>query len=107
MTDTLTHLTAWAALQKQKAQLEDNLHKLFGTDHDSEALRTINTLWDAHTKAVSLVVGDEDEWLSYYEYECAMGKQPGSFKKSATSKPMRISSLKQLARVIELTGPQA
>jgi|GEM_PF-5356939 len=103
----LSHLTAWALLQKQKSNLEDSLHALFGTDHESQALLTINRLWDAHTQAVGQLVGDEEGWLNYYEYDCAMGKQPGSFKKSLTSKPMRISSLKQLARVIELTGPQA
>lgn len=106
-TTTLDHITAWALLQKQKARLEDNLHRLFGTDHDSEALRTINTLWEAHTKAVGQLVGDEEQWLNYYEYECAMGKQPGSYKKSPTARPVRISSLKSLAHVIELTGPQA
>lgn len=101
--NTLTHLTAWALLQKQKTQLQDNLHKLFGTDHDSEALLTINTMWDAHTKAVGQLVGDECEWLSYFEYDCEMGKRPGAFKKSSTARPVRISNLQSLARVIEMT----
>lgn len=103
MTPTLTHLTAWALLQKQKATLEDNLHKLFGTDHDSLALRTLTTLWESHTKAVGQLVGDECNWLDYFEHECDMGKSPGAYKKSHTARPVRISSLKSLARVIEMT----
>lgn len=112
MTTTLDHLTAWAALQKQKAGLEESLHKLFGTDHDSEALQRISRMWEAHTKAVGLLVDDECEWLSYFEYECDMGKSPGSWSKSADGvnrhkqnppKKYRLATLKQLARAIEAT----
>jgi hypothetical protein len=112
MTTTLDHLTAWALLQKQKAHLEDNLHRLFGTDHDSIALRTLTTMWDAHTKAVSQLVGDECAWLDYFEYECLMGKSPGSWSKSVQGvtrhkknppKKHRIATLKQLAAAIKAT----
>lgn len=112
MTTTLDHLTAWARLQKQKTQLEESLHKLFGTDHESEALQTINRMWDAHTKAVGLIVGDECAWLSYFEYECDMGKRPGSWSKSSAGvtrhkqnppKKHRLATLKQLAAAIKAT----
>lgn len=116
MTTTLGHLVAWALLQKQKAHLEDNLHRLFGTDHDSIALRTLTTMWEAHTEAVGLIVGDECNWLDYFEHECDMGKSPGTWTKSSVGvtrhkqnppKKHRLATLKQLAAAIEATGPQA
>ena len=55
-------------------------------------------LMDAYTKAVSLAVGDRDEWLAWYASENEWGARQG--EAMVSGKYRRIKTLRDLARVI-------
>jgi hypothetical protein len=101
---TEDRLFNWAMRKVKKTQLEDQVHALFGTDHDSPMLKTINDLWDAYTVAVGQLVGDQDDWLQYFESECEMGREPREVVLKPGGKPIKLSSLKALERVIKARG---
>lgn len=63
-------------------------------------------LWDAifstqnaYTVAVSELVGDECEWLNYYQLDCEMGKRPREVK-LPSGNAITLKTLRDLARVI-------
>jgi hypothetical protein len=95
-------LQAW--MEKHRA-VEAQLDKLYAvtySDPGSPLHDAIYLVMDAHTKAVSRIVGDESEWLTWFEHECEFGERP---KEAGweTGRMTKVRTIKQLARLIERT----
>lgn len=97
--EIVTRLEAWAARQRRLQTQMDRLQALTGAMPDCELLKPVYELWSAYTVAVSEAVGDTNEWLSWFELECQMGRTPLTVK-SLAGKEATVRTLRQLARVI-------
>ena len=84
-------------VEKLEMQLEA-FRAMTGATVESDFAASIYSVMDAYTVAVSELIGDEDEWLNWYQYECDMGRSPKSF--SRNKKKITVRTLNQLARVI-------
>ena len=92
-------LQLWAAQHRtMMAQLEA-LQTVTGADPDSPIRCMIDDLFQTYTVAVAELVGDWDEWLTWFAWENDMGK-----KRMSVSLPhgkcLPVSTLKQLAKII-------
>ena len=67
---------------------------------DCKLLRPMINLLDAYTVTVSEIVGDKGDWLSWFANDCRMGHQPKIYA-PRRGRDIRVSTLKQLARVIK------
>lgn len=96
---TLTRLEVWQKRQKELTKQYEKLRAMTGAMPDCELLRPIFDIWMGYTVAVSELIGDKDEWLQWYEFECDMGRKP-----MAVTMPngvsIKVKNIKQLARVI-------
>ena len=95
----VTRLEAWAKRQAQFAGQLENFRALTGAMPDCALLLPMYDVWSAYTVAVSELVGDNNEWLSWFELECEMGRRPMTVK-SLGGKEVKVRTLRQLARVI-------
>ena len=91
-------LESWATRQAQFAAQIEAFHAQTGAMPDCELLRPMHDVWSAYTVAVSEIVGDADEWLQWFEFECKMGRRPKAV--GLSGKTVQVRTLRQLARVI-------
>lgn len=92
------HLIQWAAHQEALTTQYEALQALTGADCESPLLTAVFAVWAAYTVAVSEIVGDTNEWLQWYEYECQMGANPMDVK--IGDKTIKVRTIRQLATVI-------
>ncbi len=92
-------LEPWKARHDALMAQYDALKALAGTPPDCALWAAIFDVWSAYTQAVSEQVGDDGEWLQWYELECDMGRKPMDAK-SDTGVTLRVRTLRQLARAI-------
>lgn len=99
-TEIVSHLEAWVAHHRAIEEVYQSLHKMTGAMPDCALLAPVYRLLDAYTEAISDVVGDKEEWLSWYAWDNDMGAKklevtiPGK-------KPFKADSLTKLARCIK------
>jgi hypothetical protein len=76
------------------------LDKVVGAN-DGPLKQSIWTMQATYTRAISLIVGDEADWLEWFACENHMGKK-GLAASTGTGKPLKpIKTLAQLLAVIE------
>lgn len=97
--EIVKRLEAWAARQRELHAQYAALHALTGAEADCPLMRPVWSVWTAYTVAVSEIVGDDNEWLQWYELECDMGRRPKTVT-STGGKTIKVRTLRQLARVI-------
>jgi len=73
---TVKRLELWKRKYIEFTEVYDAFNKLTGAMPDCELMAPIFAIWEAYTESVSELVGDNYEWLKWYEYECDMGKEP-------------------------------
>lgn len=98
--DMLPLLQAWA---RRNAELEaqmDALAAIFGRSFDGPLFDAVWGTWNDYTRALSRIVGDDEDWLGWFESECDMGKRP-QVVTSAGGRTIKVRTVAQLARVIE------
>ena len=95
----VTRLEAWATRQRLLQAQMRQLQALTGAMPDCALLKPVYDVWGAYTVAVSELVGDTNEWLSWFEFECEMGARPMTVT-SLVGKTITVRTLRQLARVI-------
>lgn len=76
----------------------DSLNKMTGATPDCELMRPMFLVWTAYTASVSELIGDQDGWLDWYQFDCDMGKK--SKKSYFNGKEIQVSTLRHLAQVI-------
>lgn len=62
-----------------------------------------DAIWRVHkeyTKAVADRVGDADDWLNWWHYECQLGRRPQNAHKKFGDDALSVSTLGRLATVI-------
>ncbi len=87
-------LTDWKSAFLQIEQTVTKLEAIFGVKPEAEIYCTFYAPFQSYTEAISIVVGDEDEWLHWFCWDNDMGKK----KLKANSKP--IASLNDLLSLI-------
>jgi hypothetical protein len=101
--EALKALQGWAALQAKLFGPVDQFMALTGTMPDSALLGPVFELWAAYTNTVAQKVGDNADWLSYFESECDMGATPRTVSWTAldgTKEELELATLEQLLYVI-------
>jgi hypothetical protein len=98
--EIVIRLEAWKRRHEALMAQYDALHRLTGAMPDCDLLRPVFDTWTAYTVAVSELVGDTDEWLQWYEFECDMGRRPQEVTNSCGDLTIRVKTLRQIARVI-------
>lgn len=97
--EIVKRLEAWADRQRHLQAQYEALRALTNADFECALLAPVWSVWSAYTVAVSELVGDENEWLQWYEQECDMGRRPKEVT-SLGGKTIKVRTLRQLARVI-------
>lgn len=99
--DSLVLLTTWLADYHKLDKLTDDLSALTGSVVDSRFHKIVSQAFDHYTAAVSALVGDEFEWLSWYLYDRPnAGSVPCAAKAPSWKKPRQIRTLRQLLTLI-------
>lgn len=75
-----------------------SLNKLTGATPDCALMRPIFDVWSAYTASVSELIGDQDQWLDWYQFECDMGEKPQ--KAYFNGKETQVLTISDLAQVI-------
>ena len=68
-------LSQWAALGRALKRQYEAFYSLTGASVESPMWAPVFRLWEAHTEAVSRAVGDQSEWLSWFDLENEMGSK--------------------------------
>ena len=97
--DMMPLLTAWANLQRELTAQMEALFAITGNSNGPMFL-AVWRAWNQYTSTLSRLIGDHDDWLSWYESENRMGLN-GLEAAPAGGKPVKVRTLHQLARLIE------
>lgn len=97
--ETLFHLQCWEAAVQPCNETAELLIDLFNGQYDSRMFKPYQNLIEEYTKLVSKVIGDECEWLDYYQYDCNWGKKPLEVTMTNGEKIL-LDSLPNLATII-------
>lgn len=99
MAENLPRLEQWAAdYAAVGAQLEALRNVVGGVE--SPLSDAIWRMQDAYTAAVAVNVGDQGEWLAWYQTECRLGAQAMEARPCEGAKWRKVKTLQQLAQVI-------
>ena len=99
--DMLPLLQAWARRHAELQAQMDALAAPFGGTFDGPLFNAVWGTWNDYTQALSRIIGDDEDWLGWFESECDMGRKPQEVISSGGRK-IKVRSVAQLARVIEL-----
>lgn len=91
-------LRHWKRLHSDLMTVYGDMNTLTGAMTDSKLMSPVFAIWEAYTAAVSELIGDEAEWLQWYELECDMGKRPKSVVLSNCE--LEVKTLRHLAKII-------
>ena len=97
--EIVKRLEAWKKRHDALAQQAQALAHLTGAMPDCPLLLPVWDVWSAYTVAVSELVGDDNEWLQWYQFECDMGRAPMEVS-SLGGRTIKVRTLRQLATVI-------
>lgn len=92
-------LRHWQRRQQELTAAYEALASLTDAMPDCKLFKPIFDVWTAYTVAVSEIIGDRDEWLKWYEFECRMGAHPMEAM-LANGRKFKVRTLRQLARLI-------
>lgn len=92
-------LKAWQAHGRALYDAQGAAYKAIGSTFDSPFWDAIFDTWRSYTAAVAELVGDEEEWLEWFDVECDLGRRP-KLMRFASGKEVRVRTVQQLARVI-------
>ncbi len=98
--DVLAILRPWHERTVELQRQWDALEALTGIRADHPFANSIWLMHEAYTLAIAAQVGDDGGWLSWWHYECELGKTPKEASRKPGAKPMRVSTLERLATVI-------
>ena len=101
VTTTTKAITAWRdQIQAVDASLSA-LYAITGGDYGSPLGESIASALRSYTVAVSYMIGDQDEWLAYYRFDCEFGKRPREVGAPERGIPMRaLKTPRDVAKLI-------
>lgn len=92
-------LKHWKRRHNELMDAYGDLNKLTSAMPDCKLLRPVFDVWTAYTVAISELIGDRNEWLQWYEFECDMGNRPKTVV-FVNGRELEVKTLRHLARVI-------
>lgn len=104
--EIIKHLKRWEELYLELDKQQKALAEVVGCDLESPLMCAINAVLVEYTELVASKVGDNmrDEhgysWLTWYAYECHMGKKPMAAKRKEWKRMRKIDSVEKLAELI-------
>lgn len=98
--EVLAILRPWHERTVELQRQWDALEALTGIRADNPFANSIWLMHEAYTLAIAAQVGDAGGWLSWWHYECDLGKTPMEAYRAAGTKALRVSTLERLATVI-------
>lgn len=94
-------LQRWADVQCHAEATWDQVEDLMGyTDSESPMGKAVWDTFAAYTATLSALIGDTSGWLEWYHLENNMGQKGMTVTLRRGGKPRKISTLRDLARVI-------
>ena len=100
MAVTLPMLEKWAATYREVEAQMAVLRALMGTEVERPLPKAVYAMFDEYTAAVSRNVGDADDWLAWYCFDCEMGAAAKEVHRKWSGKKVKIKTLKQLAALL-------
>lgn len=82
-------LSSWAALGRALKRQYEAFYALTGASVESPMWAPVFRLWEAHTVAVSQAVGDQSEWLSWFDLENDMGARGHEVVVNGETRPVK------------------
>lgn len=95
---TIEAISHWQELVQALECRLDALYELVGGYYGSPLGDGAGKVIDAYTSLQSRELGDDQEWLNYWQFECEWGKRPR--KVEIDGKERTIASVQDLAEVI-------
>lgn len=92
-------LRHWKRRYAEMDSAYEKFRQLTGAMPDSKLWKPFFDIWTDYTVSVSELIGDKDEWLQWYQYECHMGKRPMKVILKG-GQELEVRTLRHLARVI-------
>lgn len=98
--EIVAQLEVWAQHIKAIDAQYNALSAITGTGVGSPLWDAIFAMQNAYTASVSERVGDTNEWLNFYEFDCEMGKHPRVVSNLMGNRSINVKTMRDLARVI-------
>lgn len=95
---TIEAILHWQELVQALECRLDALYELVGGDYGSPLGDGAQSVIDAYTALQARELGDDQDWLQYWRFECEWGKRPR--KAEIDGKERTITSVQDLAGVI-------
>ena len=93
-------LEDWRESYLQIYTLSEPIESVFGSMPECLFFNTLWQNFDRHTVVLTIALGDEHQWLSWYAHECDMGASPHSGSPPG-GKMRKVKTLAQLLKIIE------
>ena len=97
--EKLKLLEKWNGQYNALYESWEKISEVFGDCLNSEMFNNTFEMFDAYTEAVAKLVGDDNEWLFWWIFECEQGKNNGNVK--IGKKKFKSNSVKDLLKIIE------
>lgn len=78
-----------------------SIQLLFAASPESPVNAAMYDTLMRYTDALSIVVGDKNDWLDWYRFECDMGRKIMKVKAVSWKKPRVIGNVEMLCKCIE------
>ena len=98
--EVLAILRPWHERTVQLQRQWDAFEAATGARTDHPFGDSIWLMHEAYTKAIAAQIGDDGEWLSWWHYECNLGRNPMTAYRMLGTKGLRVTSIVRLATVI-------
>lgn len=95
----LDMLTEWSIQHKRLSNLDAQLKTIFGRAAEGEHFDAVWRMFDAYTDALSLALGDTDDWLIWYFMENDMGAK--AMQAGYDGKVRKVKNVRDLLWLIE------
>jgi len=100
MAVTLPMLEKWASTYRDVEAQMAVLRALMGTEVERPLPKAVYAMFDEYTAAVSRNVGDADDWLAWFCFDCEMGAAAKEVHRKWSGKKVKIKTLNQLAALL-------
>jgi len=97
--EKLQLLEKWNGQYNALHESWEKISEVFGDCLNSEMFNNTFEMFDAYTEAVAKLVGDDNEWLFWWMFECEQGMKNGDVK--IGKKKFKSQSVKDLLKIIE------
>jgi len=98
--EVLAILRPWHERTVELQRQWDAFEALTGARSDHPFADAIWHMHEAYTKAIAAQVGDDNDWLGWWHFECHLGATPKEAYRALGTKALRVSTLERLATVI-------